>query len=81
MKDTITKPQLPRHQHHHKFLHLGVRIGILLNIFQMEPTTATTPEAEHLEAVGMISRMMLLGLYEHIYELIEGYPYEVVVVD
>jgi len=25
--------------------------------------------------------MMLLGLYEHIHELIEGYPYEVAVVD
>jgi len=47
----------------------------------MEPTPAATPEAEHLEAVGIISRMMLLGLYEHIHELIEGYPYEVVVVD
>ena len=47
----------------------------------MEPTPPATPEAEHLEAVGIISRMMLLGLYEHIYELIEGYPYEVVVVD
>ena len=35
-KDTITKPQIPGHQHHYKFLYLGVRIGILAN-FQMEP--------------------------------------------
>jgi len=58
----------------------GNRIDILVN-FQMEPSPAATPEAENLEAVGIISRMMLLGLYEHIDELIEGYPYEVAVVD
>jgi len=29
---TITKPQIPRHQHSHKFLHLGVRIDILVTI-------------------------------------------------
>jgi len=47
----------------------------------MEPTLAATPEGENLEAVGIISRMILLGLYERIDELIEGYPYEVAVVD
>jgi len=47
----------------------------------MEPTPAATLEGEHLEAVDIITRMMLLVLYEHIYELIEGYPYEVAVVD
>jgi hypothetical protein len=51
-KDTITKPQIPGHQHHHQFLHLGVRIGILLNIFQMQPTPAATPEAEHLRGIS-----------------------------
>ena len=47
----------------------------------MEPTPAATLKGEHLEAVDIITRMMLLGLYEHINELIEGYPYEVAVVD
>jgi len=47
----------------------------------MEPSPAATLEAEHLEAVNIITRMMLLGIYEHIDKLIEGYPYEVVVVD
>jgi len=47
----------------------------------MEPSPAATLEGKHLEAVGIISRMMLLGLYEHIHELKEGCPYEVVIVD
>jgi len=47
----------------------------------MEPSPAATLEAEHLEAVNIITRMTLFGLYEHIDELIEGYPYEVALVD
>ena len=47
----------------------------------MEPTPAATLEGEHLEAVDIVTRIMLLGLYEHINELIEGYPYEVALVD
>jgi hypothetical protein len=47
----------------------------------MEPTRAATPDDDHLEAVGIISRMMFLGFYDHIDELTEGYPYEVAVVD
>jgi hypothetical protein len=47
----------------------------------MEPTPPATLEGEHLEAVDIITRMMLLGLYEHINELLDGYPYEVEVVD
>ena len=47
----------------------------------MGPSPAATLEAVHLEAVGIIDRKMFLGLYEHIDELIEGYPYKVVLVD
>jgi len=47
----------------------------------MEPTPAATPEDDHLEAVGIIRRMVLLGFYERIDELTEVYPYEVAVVD
>ena len=47
----------------------------------MEPTRAHTLEGEHLEAIDIVARMMLLGLYEHIDELVPGYPYEVVLVD
>jgi len=48
----------------------------------MEPSLADTLEAEqHVQTIEIISRMMYLGLYQHIDELIEGYPYEVVVVD
>ena len=47
----------------------------------MEPTRADTLEGEHLEAIDIVTRMMLLSLYEHIDELIQGYPYEVVLVD
>jgi hypothetical protein len=48
----------------------------------MEPSLADTLEAEqHVQTIEIISRMMYLGLYQHIDKLIEGYPYEVVVVD
>ena len=48
----------------------------------MEPTRADTPEAELLiDPVDTITRMMLLGLFEHIDALIEGYPYEVALID
>jgi len=47
----------------------------------MEPTLAGTLEGEHLEAVDIITRMRLLGLYEHIDELLQGYPYQVALVD
>jgi len=47
----------------------------------MEPARADTLEGEHLEAIDIVARMMLLGLYEHIDELVPGYPYEVVLVD
>jgi hypothetical protein len=50
----------------------------------MEPSPAPTNNLEaeqHVQTVNIISRMMFLGLYQHIDELIEGYPYEVVVVD
>ena len=54
MKRHYHNPQIPRHQHHHTFLHLGVRIGILVN-FQMEPTRADTPEALPIDPVEMFS--------------------------
>jgi len=44
-------------------------------------TPAATPAGDHLEAVGIFSRMLLLGFYERIDELTEGYPYEVAVAD
>jgi len=50
----------------------------------MEPSPAGTLELEaekHVETVELINRMMSLDLYEHFDELIEGYPYEVVIVD
>ena len=48
----------------------------------MEPSPAGTLNAEHhVETADIISRMMFLGLYQHIDKLIEGYPYEVVVAD
>jgi hypothetical protein len=79
-KTVSTKPQIPGHQHHHKFLHLGNRIGILVN-FQMEPARADTPEALPIDPVDTITRMMLLGLLEHVGELVEKEPYEVVLID
>jgi len=47
----------------------------------MQPTPAATLEGEHLQAVDIVTRIILLGLYEHIDELIEGYAYEVALVD
>jgi hypothetical protein len=48
----------------------------------MEATRADSPEAElPLDPVDTITRMMLLGLFEHIDALIEGYPYEVALID
>jgi len=48
----------------------------------MEPTRADTPEAElPLDPVATITRMLLLGLFEHVDELIERYPYEVALID
>jgi len=47
----------------------------------MEPTRANSPEDElPLDPVDMITRLMFLGLLEHV-ELIERHPYEVVLID
>jgi len=47
----------------------------------MNPTRADTPEAElPLDPVDMITRMMLLGLFEHV-ELIEKDSYEGALID
>jgi len=77
---TLTKPQIPGHQHHHKFLHLGNRIGILVN-FQMEPARADTPEALPIDPVDTITRMLLLGLLENVGDLVEKWPYEVALIE
>jgi len=47
----------------------------------MEPARADTPDALPLDPVDTITRMMLLGLLEHVNELIEKRPYEVVLID
>ena len=52
---TLTKPQIPGHKQYHKFLHLGNRIGILVN-FQMEPARADTPEALPTDAAPRPAR-------------------------
>jgi len=47
----------------------------------MEPARADNPEALPLDPVDTITRMMLLGLLEHVDELIEKHPYEVALID
>jgi len=47
----------------------------------MEPARVDTPEAVPLDPVDTITRTMLLGLLEHVKELIEKHRYEVVLID
>jgi len=49
--------------------------------FQLEPARADTPEAVPLDPVDTITRMMLFDLLEHVNELIERHPYDVVLFD
>ena len=47
----------------------------------MEPARADTPEALPIDPVDTITRMLLLGLLEHVGELVEKQPYEVALIE
>jgi len=47
----------------------------------MEPARADTPEALPIDPADTITRMLLLGLLEHVDELVEKQPYEVALIE